>query len=326
MRVLIVKTSSLGDVVHTLPALTDARAARPGIAFDWLVEAPFAEVPRWHPAVERVIPCALRRWRRQPLRAWRSGEWRAFLRELRGRPYDLVLDAQGLVKSAALALFARGPRAGPDRKSAREPLAALFYQARLPLPRRTQAHAVERLRRLFAAALDYDPPATPPDFGLPRERFPVPDAARPYVVFLHGTTWPTKQWPESSWQALGRWLAERGLDAVLPWGSDEEWAAAKRIAVGCGARVLPKLTLTALAGWLAHARAAAGVDTGLAHLAAAVGTPSVTLYGPTLPALTGTVGRDQAHLRSDDSGQINRRRLTLVPVARVEEALSAWLA
>ena len=120
MRVLIVKTSSLGDVIHTLPALTDAQAALKGASFDWLVESAFAEIPRWHAAVQRVIPCDLRRWRTHPWRAWRSGEWGRFHEALLSAPYDLVLDAQGLLKSAWLAGRARGPVAGPDRRSARE--------------------------------------------------------------------------------------------------------------------------------------------------------------------------------------------------------------
>ena len=144
MRVLLVKTSSLGDLIHSFPAITDAARALPGIRFDWLVEESFAEVPQWHPAVARVVPVAVRRWRRGWHRAWKSGELRAFRRDLRQQEYDLVLDAQGLLKSALPALLARGPRAGLDRSSAREGLAALFYQRRLPVAR--GQHAIERVR------------------------------------------------------------------------------------------------------------------------------------------------------------------------------------
>jgi heptosyltransferase-1 len=128
MHVLLIKTSSMGDVIHALPALTDAMRAIPGIRFDWVVEEAFQEIPAWHPAVDRVIPVALRRWRKKPLKALISGEWRRFKRALRERQYDLVLDSQGLMKSAWLAQKARGPRAGFDKKSAREPLASWFYQ------------------------------------------------------------------------------------------------------------------------------------------------------------------------------------------------------
>ena len=102
MRVLLVKTSSLGDVIHTLPALTDAQRAIPGIQFDWVVEEGFAEIPAWHPAVAQVIPVAIRRWRKHPLQTLRSGEWRRFKARLRETHYDLVIDAQGLLKSAWL--------------------------------------------------------------------------------------------------------------------------------------------------------------------------------------------------------------------------------
>jgi len=151
VRVLVVKTSSLGDVLHTLPALTDAVQRRPGIRFDWVVEEAFAEVPAWHTAVDDVIPVALRRWKHRPLQVLRAGEPQAAVRQLRRHKYDLVIDAQGLLKSAVIARFARGPRAGLDRSSAREPVAAHAYHRKYAVPR--EQHAVQRVRQLFAAAL-----------------------------------------------------------------------------------------------------------------------------------------------------------------------------
>ena len=103
MRVLVVKMSSLGDVIHTLPALTDAAAAIPGITFDWVVEEGFAEIPAWHPAVDTVIPIALRRWRKHPWRDFRGPQWRACRQALRRQHYDAVIDAQGLLKSVFVA-------------------------------------------------------------------------------------------------------------------------------------------------------------------------------------------------------------------------------
>ncbi|HUP91192.1 MAG TPA: lipopolysaccharide heptosyltransferase I [Solimonas sp.] len=322
MRVLIVKTSSLGDLVHALPALTDAARARPELRFDWLAERPFAEIPRWHPAVGRVIASDLRRWRRQGLGALRSPEWAAFRTELRAHEYGLVLDAQGLLKSAWLASRARGPRAGLDWHSVREPLVALTYARRYAVPK--GLHAVERVRRLFAQALDYAPPESAPDFGLRRAQFATPQLASPYLVFLHATTWPGKCWAESSWQELGRWAVHRGLGVVLPWGSEAERATAERIAARFGGLVLPRLDLSGVASVLAHAQATVGVDTGLAHVGAAVGTPGITLYGPTLPGLTGTVGAHQVHLRSSDATTVDRARTTTVPVAQVIDRLEAW--
>lgn len=321
MQILIVKTSSLGDVVHTLPAVTDAARAVPALRCDWLVERAFAEIPAWHPAVARVIRCDMRGWRRNLGQTVFGGEWRAFRAELRQTAYDLVIDAQGLVKSAWLARQARGPLAGPDRVSAREPLAAAFYQRGYAIPRHDAAHAVERSRRLFAQALGYACPDTPPDAGLKAERFPAPELDGPYAVFLHGTTWTSKRWPLPHWCALGAWLAARGLRVVLPWGSAAERADAERIAAACGGLVLPKLGLTALAGWLARARLCVGVDTGLAHLAAALGTPQLTLYGPTLPQLTGAVGANQVWLRSGEEREIDRARPNTVALERVQQAL-----
>ncbi len=325
MRILIVKTSSLGDLIHTLPAVTDAIRARPELTFDWLAEKPFAEIPAWHPAIGRVIISNLRHWRRHPLQALSSGDWTEFRDTLKERRYELVIDAQGLLKSAWLARKAQGPIAGPDRHSAREPLAALLYQHRYAIPPRTHAHAIERNRRLFAQALNYALPATSPDAGLQRSQFADPGRPRPYALLLHGTTWTSKRWPEAAWTKLGQWLAEQGVDALLPWGSIEEREQAQRIARAGGGEMLDKQGLTALAGWLAHARAFVGVDTGLAHLGAALGTPGITLYGPTLPHLTGALGPRQSPLTSGDAAVIDRRRPTTVEVSRVQAALRPWL-
>jgi len=160
MRVLVVKTSSLGDVIHTLPALTDAARAIPGVRFDWLVEENFAEVPTWHPAVERVIPVALRRWRRSVLRTWLAGEWQAMTSQVRLADYDLAIDAQGLIKSAILTRYAGAPVHGLDRASIREPLASRFYDQRHAVAK--GRHAVERVRELFAKSLGY----ALPEFGV----------------------------------------------------------------------------------------------------------------------------------------------------------------
>lgn len=297
MRVLLIKTSSLGDVIHTWPALSDARRALPEVCFDWVVEEAFAELPGWHPAVARVLPVALRRWRQWPWRADSRREWEKFRQQLRAMYYDCVLDAQGLLKSALLTRLARGPRCGLDYRSAREPLAALAYQRRYAVPR--GQHAITRLRQLFAAALGYPCPDDPPDYGLPPAAFqPVPTGT-PTVLFLHGTVWPTKQWPEAYWVALGRLLNDGGYAVQLPWGNAGERARAERIAAALSrAQVLPRLSLRELAGVLAAAAGVVGVDTGLSHLAAALGVPAVTLYGASRADLTGTWGRRQRNLRA----------------------------
>jgi heptosyltransferase-1 len=323
MRLLIVKTSSLGDVIHTLSAVTDASRAVPGLACDWLVEEAYREVPSWHPAIRRVIPCALRRWRRAPLAAWRSGEWSAFRADLRRDAYDLVLDSQGLVKSALLAVQARGPVAGRTFGSAREPLAALFFRYRIPVDVAGQ-NEVGQARQLYARALGYEQPATPPDFGIDAGRFPRRDAAA-YAVLVHGAGWATKLWPEDRWQALGRQIASAGVKVKLPWGSDQERARAERIAAACGGEVLPRLELGPVAELLAGARFVVGLDTGLTHLAVALGVRTVALYGPTTPVLD-RVGRGElVNLRSVEEWTIDTSRPNTVALERVQEAVERWL-
>lgn len=295
MRVLLIKTSSLGDVVHTLAAVSDALRARPQMRLDWVVEEAFAEIPGWHPGVERVIPLALRRWRKRPLQA--GGEWRAFLRDLRKQSYDCVLDAQGLIKSALVTRLARGQRCGLDGRSAREPLAALAYQTKIAVPK--GEHAVVRLRTLFSRALDYTLPEDTLDYGIDPARLPKVSVPHDALVFLHGTTWSTKHWPEAYWRELAALAAGQGRRIVLPWGNDAERARARRIAEGLAeARVLPRMSLAELAAVISGAQGVIGVDTGLAHLAAALRVPTVTIYGATDPGLTGTYGEGQVHLRA----------------------------
>ncbi len=298
MRVLLVKTSSLGDVIHALPALTDAARAIQGITFDWVVEEGFAEIPTWHPAVGRVIPVAIRRWRKNIWQTIKSGEWRRFKQSLRAEKYDLVIDAQGLVKSAWLTRYVNAPVAGLDKNSAREPLASRFYQRRLAVAR--GQHAVERLRQLFAVALGYDLPKGLGDYGLDVERLIELPRNKPYVLFLHGTTWDTKHWPELYWRDLALRMADKGVEVRLPWGNPAEKARAERIANGLSnAVVLPKLNLAGVARVLASASACVAVDTGLGHLAAALDVPTISLFGPTNPDLTGAYGKVQIHLASD---------------------------
>ncbi len=215
MRVLLIKTSSLGDVVHTLPALTDAARAIPGIKFDWVVEEGFAEIPTWHPAVDKVIPVAIRRWRKNLWQTIKSGEWRRFKQSVRAEKYDLVIDAQGLLKSAWLTRYVKAPVAGLDKNSAREPLAARFYSRRLAVAR--GQHAVERVRQLFALALGYDLPQTQGSYGLDIDRLVELPRPYPYVVFLHGTTWESKHWPELYWRQLTERMGQFGVVVKLPW-------------------------------------------------------------------------------------------------------------
>ncbi len=282
MRVLLIKTSSLGDVVHTLPALTDAARAIPGIQFDWVVEEGFAEIPAWHPAVAQVIPVAIRRWRKHLWKTFKNGEWKRFKQRLGETRYDLVIDAQGLLKSAWLTRYVNAPIAGLDRDSAREPLASRFYDRAYAVPK--EQHALERTRQLFAQALGYALPDSIGDYGLNRAQ--LADLAR-----------PSKHWPEAEWRALAEQMSAQGWAIRLPWGNETEKARAERIAAGIeNAAVLPKLNLAGVAKVIAGASACVAVDTGLGHLAAALDVPSISLYGPTLPGRVGAYGRGQVHL------------------------------
>jgi heptosyltransferase-1 len=243
--------------------------------------------------VERVLPVAIRRWRRNPVATLRNGELRRARAAFRGQHYDAVIDAQGLYKSAWVARWAGQPVSGYDRASAREPLASLLYGQRYHVPR--EMHAVERTRRLFAAALGYPLPVGQGDYGIDRDRF-GDGVIREQVVFLHGTTRAAKHWPEPYWCELAKRVGVAGLEVVLPWGSEVERARAERIAAAAGGRVLPRLPLAGVAAELAASRAVVAVDTGLGHLAAALAVPAISLYGPTRPQLVGAYGPGQIHL------------------------------
>lgn len=292
MKVLIVKMSSMGDVVHTLPAVTDAAANCSDLEMDWVVEEAFAAIPAMHPAIKRVIPVAIRRWRR---RVYAAGpEFLRFLRDLRQDSYDVIIDAQGLLKSAIVGLVAKGGRVGYDWAAAREPLASITYTGKLAMPPRL--HAVEKVRRLFAGALHYEMPLVPADFGLCLSTQPSPDER---VMFLHGTTWDSKHWPEACWISLARIIRSAGMGVVVPHGNARERARAGRIAAAvAGVRVMDPCSIGELAQEMSQCVGIVSVDSGPGHLAAAVGVPLVGLYGPTDPALTGPQGRQTTLLAS----------------------------
>ena len=299
MNLLTIKTSSLGDVIHMLPALTDAVQALPQLHIDWLVEESFAAIPAWHPAVGNVITIAMRRWKKQwaTCNTWREiGAVRGALRQ---QSYDLIIDSQGLIKSAVWTQMTPGPSAGYDRASAREPLASWFYDRKLSVPR--QQHAIDRNRQLMARALGYTPDNPAPDYGLKNlaTRLPSLDIRLPFgcVVGLHGTSRADKLWPTAHWIALAQALAKEERHLVLPWGNEEERQRAEDIAHHCShVVVLPKLGLDALAVLIDQAQAVVGVDTGLLHLAAALGKPGLALYTATPPALTGAISDRHASL------------------------------
>lgn len=287
MQVLIVKTSSMGDVVHALPALSDMQSQLPGLQVDWLVEAPFAAIPALHPGVRRVLPLAWRKWRKQLLKRATWSTMAGFRRELQCERYDLVLDLQGLFKSVLWGLQAHGPLAGYDAASAREPLATLFYAHKAAVPRTLQA--VERCRRLAAAHLGYAMPRTPPAFGIqaPPAAWQPPASC---AVLIPAASRIEKLWPEAHWIAVGRRLAADGMVPVVLWGNEAEHQRAQRIAAGCSGVVPPFLSVKDSAAVLAMAQHIVGLDTGFTHLGAALGRSTVGIYCDHEPGLAGITG------------------------------------
>jgi lipopolysaccharide heptosyltransferase I len=292
--ILFIKTSSLGDVIHHMPAVTEARRKLPEARLSWVVEEAFAPLVRLHPAVDDVIPVAARRWRGAALAPSTWREVRAFVGGLRTRRYDTIVDTQGLLlKSAVIARLARGRRHGYDTQSIREPASSGFYDVRHRVSR--DLHAIVRNRQLTALALGYAPDG-PLDFGLDRGKL-AGDATHRYGILLHATARPEKEWPEASWIALGRQLEARGIALVLPWGTEAEQARSIRIAAALrDAKVPERQPLDRMARLIAGAAFVIGVDTGLLHLAAALGVPLAAIFVGSEPGLTGPMGQGRIEI------------------------------
>lgn len=277
----------MGDVVHATAAANDIKRHLPDAEIHWLVEAPFAAIPQMLPAVTTVLPMAWRKWRSQLLQraTWKAmGELR---RDLQRANYDVVLDLQGLIKSALWARQTGSPIAGFDEHSAREPQAAWFYKFKGAVPRDMQA--VERCRRLAAVTLGYPMPEDPPDFGL------RPPAAtwRPrgaYAVLIPNASRKEKLWPERFWVAVGKRLKDVGWTPLVLWGRPEEQSQAESIAAGCEGDVPPFLRVGEMAAVLAGAQTVVGLDTGFTHLAAAIGKPTLGIYCDHEPGRAGITG------------------------------------
>lgn len=283
-RVLIVRPSSLGDIVHAMPIVHDLRAHSPRVAIDWVVEEQFAPLVRLNRGVRRAIPIALRRWRHEVLARTTWSEFVRFRRAVSAERYDAVLDLQEQIKGALVASLARGPVHGPDRRSVREPIVTMFYRHRHRID--PAQHLIDRCRRLAGEALGYQPVGAPRFELEPPISGDAPDT--PYVVFLHATSRDDKLWPEAHWQALVEHVVTAGFVVVLPWGSAEERSRSERIAHGERSTSVPaRRSLPELASVLARAIWVVGVDTGLTHLAAALGTPTVAIFTATDPYLAG---------------------------------------
>jgi heptosyltransferase-1 len=320
LKVLIIKTSSMGDIIHALPALTDATKVFPDIQFDWMAEKSFAEVPTWHKSVRKIIPIALRKWRKNPFNKQNQIEWQQFKKTIDAEKYDFVIDAQGLMKSAFLVRYTHGVKCGLDWFSVREKLACLAYDRRVRVNK--NQHAITVIRELFAKSLGYPVPESYPESEIsldPHSREddtsavchsresgnlenPDPriceDDTNNYLFFAHGTTHPDKFWLEERWIELAKLAAKNGLCVKLPWYGPIEEAVVKRIAAECeNVEILPLSNLTTLAKIITESKAVVAVDTGLSHLAAALKVPTVALYGPTDPKLIGAYSKSAIHLQ-----------------------------
>ena len=285
--ILFIKTSSLGDVIHHMPAVTDARRHRPDARIGWVVEEAFAPLVRLHGAVEAVIPVSSRRWRRAPLSPATWREFGAFRRAMREQTHETVIDAQGLVRSALIARFARGRRHGYDSDSVRERAASWFYDMHHRVDR--SMHAITRNRMLTGSVLGYAPEGGP-DFGLDRRALTDGTATRD-VILLHATARAEKEWPVARWIALAQALVASGYHVVLPWGTEAEHARSVEIAAAVQNAAVPeRQPLDAVARMIARSAFVVGVDTGLLHLAAALGVPLVAIFTGTEPGQHGPLG------------------------------------
>lgn len=296
-KVLLIKITSMGDLIQMLPALTDASHAVPGIRFDWVAEDSFKEIPSLHPSIDKVIALPYRRWKKNIKQAIQTGEAGAFLKQLRGESYDMVIDAQSNLKSAMVSLLAKGKRYGLDGRSVREYGAQFAYHKTISIDR-GQNHT-DRLRQMMAAFLNYPLPQTPADYGIRLDLLPELDFHLPekFVFITQIASVTNKLWPEHCWQEVITDVVRAGYDVVLPWWSPTEKERALRLQhQDPRIHLLPSLTLRQKASVLARATAAISLDTGLAHMAAALNIPNVCLYGPGDYKTCGTVGYKQVHI------------------------------
>jgi len=295
MKILLIKMSSMGDIFHTFPAITDLKMQHPDISIDWVVEDSFKEIVEWHPAINRVIPIHLRRWMKERnANSWQ--EFKIWRRQLRDEDYDLVIDAQGLLKSAIVSKMAKTKIIhGFDKKSAREAIASVFYQKKYFVNK--DQHAVERTRQLFGQIFNYAP-APALNFGI-KQNFTQVQKDPKKLIFIIGTSWITKLWSTQHWQTLAAMAIEHGYQVEVIWGSAAEQLIADTIIAQCPQATRPqgRLSITTIAEKLVAAAAVIGLDTGFSHLAGALETPTISLYGATSPTKVGLIGPHTCNLQ-----------------------------
>lgn len=315
-RILLVKTSSLGDVIHNCPVFADIRQHFPDALIDWVVEESFADIPRMHSGVNQVYTVAFRRWRKQILNPQIWSEIKQFKQLIVQQQYDAVIDSQGLLKSALITRLTNGVKHGYDKQSIRESIASRFYDKTYAIS--YQQHAVTRNRTLAALSLGYAPPSNAPNYGLQAKSDLSFLLKKPFIIALHGTSRDSKLWPIEHWIELGKTLKNQQLNLLLPWSNSAELSRAEQIANTLeNVVVLPKLSITELASVISQAKAAIGVDTGLSHLAAALNIPTIALYTDTNPALTGVMGSQAFTVNLGDINEIPSVDIVLAHLAQI---------
>lgn len=298
MKILLIKMSSMGDIFHSFPAISDLKAQHPDVEIDWVVEEGFKEIVEWHPGIRKAIPIGLRRW----MKTRDSNSWQEFkdwCKALRTTQYDLVIDAQGLLKSGLIAKASKCKNIqGYDRASAREPLVSFFYHKAHTIDK--NQHAVERTRQLLGKIFGYTP-ATRLNFGI-NQNFAQIQKNSHKLMFIIGTSWVTKLWSAFHWQRLAAIALEEGYQVEILWGSNEEKALADSIIAACptAMRSAQRMSITCIAEKLVEAAGVIGLDTGFSHLAGALETPTIALYGPTSPIKVGLIGSHTSNLQIEN--------------------------
>ena len=302
LKHLIVKTSSLGDIVHMLPAISDAKRQIPDVSFDWVAESGFIEIPAWHSDVDQVIEIGLRKWRKQLFSKSTRMAYKAFKTQLKATNYEKAIDSQGLIKSALVARMSQGETWGYDKHSIRDPYASYLYANKVSVS--YQKHAVTRNRLILAQSLGYSIDDLELDYGIAGN--PVFDQAcdelakhevfegngipEKSIIALHGTSRINKEWPIQHWNGFIEEMGGVGYSVLFPWGNDEELARAQAFADNHSKAIaLPRSSLTTLAGLIQNASAVIGMDTGLLHVAAAFDQKGVALYPATEPKKSGAM-------------------------------------
>ncbi len=304
-KVLITKLASMGDLVHLLPALTDAKKNCPGISFDWIIDKNFHEIASWHPSIDKIIQTNHRQWRKKLSQKSTFKEIHRMIQEVKKTDYDLVIDAHGNFKTAILSLFAKGPLVGFSGSSIPEWGAHFFYKKKAKVFKKN--HAIEKLRSLFAFALGYEMPNNEPSYEINENQLIKPNIDLPssFILVAPITSHPSKLWTESNWKELIEKLTQSNYFIVIPGGNEQELKRAKRLVLNEKVIALPKLPLGQVAYIIQKAKAMISLDTGLSHIAAALGTPNITLYGPTDPLLTGTKGKNQRHIKTSNLSSLS---------------------